>query len=190
MKTTPSVLFLGDSLTYGFMVPATDSMPQRIQRRLKEAGWSWHVINGGVSGDTVEMASHRVDAYFTGRRDVRLMVVFLGANDLLMGEDPSRVREDFLRLFKKARQLAPGLRIRLVALGALPLSDAEYQKAFLAIFPGLAEQTDGALIPFPLADVVGRPDKILGDGLHPNSEGYRVMSDALWPFIEGEFRSL
>lgn len=179
-----AVLFLGDSLTYGYLVPPTDSIPARIERLLREHGVRTMVINGGVPGDTVEMAARRLPYYFEKFPGISTVVVFLGANDFLLQEDPAAVEQDYRNLIKDLRRR--NVRIRIVAFGPLPGFSASYQERFAAIFPTMAELAGSQLIPFPMVDIVGRPQYNLADGLHPNSEGYRLMTDRLWPALKDD----
>src|SRR4051794_6700805 len=46
------IVFLGDSLAEGLGVPEGKSYPDVVQRTLDKKGYSYHVVNLGVSGDT------------------------------------------------------------------------------------------------------------------------------------------
>src|ERR687895_1399594 len=46
------IVALGDSLTAGFMLPATESFPVQLEQALKAKAYAVEVINAGVSGDT------------------------------------------------------------------------------------------------------------------------------------------
>jgi acyl-CoA thioesterase I len=45
-------------------------------------------------------------------------------------------------------------------------------------------------VPFFMATVVGREDLLLGDRVHPNAAGSRVIADAIWPYLQTLARSL
>lgn len=55
---------------------------------------------------------------------------------------------------------------------------------FQRIYPELAQRYSVPLMPFLLADVVGRVELNLEDGWHPNAAGARVMADNMWPYLE------
>ena len=42
----------GDSLSAGYGVPAGQSFPDDLQRKLDTQGYAWRVVNLGISGDT------------------------------------------------------------------------------------------------------------------------------------------
>src|SRR4029453_4955874 len=48
----PRIVFLGDSLTAGLGLPADESFPSLIGKKLEARGLDYEVINAGVSGDT------------------------------------------------------------------------------------------------------------------------------------------
>jgi acyl-CoA thioesterase-1 len=52
----------------------------------------------------------------------------------------------------------------------------DYIQQFEQIFPSLARKHNLRLIPFFLEDVVLNPDLVLEDGVHPNAQGYRVVT--------------
>ncbi len=186
MNARPVVLFLGDSLTYGYLVPPADSIPARVERLLREEGADTVVVNGGVPGDTVEMAARRLPYYFERFPHITTVVVFLGANDLLLQEDPAVIERDYSALIHSIRNHDAGTGIRIVSFGPIPGVDPDYQRRFCAIFPKMAALAGSELIPFPMSDIFGHPRYSLPDGLHPNSEGYRLMTERLWPYLRSD----
>src|SRR5918999_507781 len=79
----PRIVFLGDSLTAGLGLPADQSYPALIGRKLKDKGYDYEIVNAGVSGDTSAGGVRRLDWSLEG--DVRALVLALGANDGLRG---------------------------------------------------------------------------------------------------------
>lgn len=193
MNQKQAVLFLGDSLTYGYQMGRSETLPALIQDRINKENLNWFVINGGVNGDTVDMATRRIDYYFEQYKSIKLVVIFLGANDLLMGEDINLVEQDFRNLILKIRSLNSDIEIRLVAFGQLKGFDVSYLKPdymqqFQEIYKRISTEMNVKLIPFPMVDVVGLPNLNLEDGLHPNQEGYRIMANRIWPYLKDDFQ--
>jgi acyl-CoA thioesterase-1 len=60
--TRPVIVAFGDSLTAGFGMPPGQSYPDFLQRKLDEQGYSYRVVNEGVSGDTSSAGLVRIDA--------------------------------------------------------------------------------------------------------------------------------
>ncbi|MDQ3135148.1 MAG: arylesterase, partial [Acidobacteriota bacterium] len=48
----PKIVAFGDSLTAGLGLPAHQSYPSLLQEMLERDGYSYEVVNAGVSGDT------------------------------------------------------------------------------------------------------------------------------------------
>src|SRR5262249_2883825 len=60
--TTPTIVFVGTSLTAGFGLPDPSlAYPALIQHKLDSAGIHLRVVNAGVSGETSAGALRRVD---------------------------------------------------------------------------------------------------------------------------------
>src|SRR5947209_1241638 len=48
----PNIVVLGDSIAEGYGVAEGKSFPDALQQKLDRAGYKYHVVNMGVSGDT------------------------------------------------------------------------------------------------------------------------------------------
>jgi acyl-CoA thioesterase-1 len=48
----PRIVFLGDSLTAGYGLDLEQSVPSLVQKQLDADGYTFEVVNAGVSGDT------------------------------------------------------------------------------------------------------------------------------------------
>jgi acyl-CoA thioesterase-1 len=81
-----TIVAVGDSLTAGFGVGEEDAYPARLERKLREAGFPWRVINAGISGETSSGALARVEWVLKLRPDI--VILATGANDGLRGIDP------------------------------------------------------------------------------------------------------
>lgn len=178
----PVVVFLGDSLTAGFGLPAEDALPEQVASILKSEGIEARVINAGVSGDTTANGLSRFDWSVTAA-DADLVVVALGANDYLMGIDPERVKQNLSAIIQKARDN----NIECVLVDLQPRSAVEEgsrDAAFAAIYPELAAQFGLKYYPSLMTGVANQPDLLQTDGLHPNEQGVRVMAENLAQFLE------
>src|SRR4051812_32880979 len=78
-----TVVVLGDSLAAGYGLDPTESYPAILQKKIKEAGLNFNVVNAGVSGDTSAGGLRRVEWLLKRRIDV--LVLALGGNDGLRG---------------------------------------------------------------------------------------------------------
>jgi acyl-CoA thioesterase-1 len=175
----PTLVAFGDSLTAGFGVPATEAYPARLERRLREQGFAYRVVNAGVSGDTTAGGLRRVDLVLKARP--RIVILELGANDGLRGFPPERTRDNLARIIERLQ--AGGATVVLAGMRVPPNYGDQYAAAFAAIFPDLARRYGVPLIPFFLDGVALDPALMQADGIHPTGEGYRVIVDRIWPII-------
>jgi acyl-CoA thioesterase-1 len=67
---------------------------------------------------------------------------------------------------------------------ALPIGGWQYTVDFHQIFPDLAAKYNVPLVPFLLTGVIGNPDLMSSDGVHPNAAGAKVMAQNIWPYLK------
>lgn len=180
--TGPVLLFLGDSLTFGYGLPPEESYPSLIEQKLQEAEIDLEVINAGVSGDTSASGLRRLDWLF--RREPAVMVLALGANDGLRGIPVETTRANLEAIVEAARARYPDMRILLAGMQAPPNMGQHFTDAFRRIFPELAAELNLALIPFLLDGVAGDPELNLADGIHPNPDGQKIVAENVWRVLE------
>jgi acyl-CoA thioesterase I len=176
---TKIVTVLGDSITAGYGLPARAALPFQLQAALTKLGVPAQVRAAGVSGDTTAGGLARVD--FSVRKDTDLVVVALGANDLLQGQDPKRTRANLDGIIRKlkARRIA----VVLTGIAAPVEVGGGYARDFNAVFPALARAHGVPLYP-NLLDGVGRqPALNQPDGIHPNARGAAIIAGRLAPTV-------
>ena len=173
------ILAFGDSLTAGLGLAETDTLPTRLSDALTKMGRPAIVINGGVSGDTTADGLSRIDWALADKP--RIMILALGANDMLRGLDPSTARANLEGIIAKAE--AAGVDIILAGMLAPPNLGTEYKTAFDAIYPELAKAHKLLFMPFLLQDVAQNSDLNQADGLHPNDKGVAVIVRNLLPYV-------
>jgi acyl-CoA thioesterase-1 len=174
------ILAFGDSLTAGLGVAANQSFPVQLAARLKADGYDVIVDNGGVSGDTTADGLARFDWTMGGHPDIVLLE--LGANDMLRGLDPKRAAANLDAMLGKLN--AAKAKVLLLGMRAPPNWGADYQKAFDGIYPALAKKYDVPLYPFFLDGVALDPKLNQPDGLHPTPAGVAVIVSRVAPAVE------
>jgi acyl-CoA thioesterase-1 len=179
-----NILFFGDSLTagYGLKDAKTESLPALIQQRIDMAGLDYHVINGGLSGDTTSGGLYRLDYWIN--RPVAVFVLELGINDIIRGIPPRTTANNLQAIIDRVKQKHPGVKIALMGMEIPAFIPGTFATQFKAIFRKLAEENNTAFVPFYLQDVAGITHLNLPDRLHPNAEGYKVIADHVWPVIK------
>ena len=174
------MLAFGDSLTAGLGLAAQDAFPAQLERRLRADGFDASVANAGVSGETSGEGLARLD--FTLEPGADLVILELGANDMLRGLPPKAARENLERMIDAIE--ARGIRVLLAGMKANINFGPDYKAQFDAIFPDLAKERNLPLYPFFLEGVAGDRTLVLSDGLHPNPKGVARMVDGVAPLVE------
>ncbi len=173
-------MFLGDSLTAGLGLPQEQSFPGVIQARLKREGYSFQVVNAGVSGDTSAGGARRLTWALDG--NARVLVVALGGNDGLRGLSPAALRANLAEVIKAG--LERGLTVVLAGMEAPPNNGPEYTAAFRAVYSSLSKEYDVLFVPFLLEGIAGDASLNQADGIHPNARGAQLMADLVWRRLE------
>lgn len=180
-QATPQhVVAFGDSLSAGYLLPEAASFPAVLERLLRADGFDVTVANAAVSGDTSSAALERLDWALGDGAD--LVIVELGANDMLRGIDPAITRRSLAEIIRRIK--AKGSKVLLAGMLAAPGMGKDYEKAFAAIYPDLAREFGVPLYPFFLAGVANQPALLLKDGMHPTAAGVEVIAKGLLPMVE------
>ena len=176
LENVNKILLFGDSLMSGYGLKEDQSLSIILENDLKEAGYNIKVINGSVSGDTSEDGLDRIDEYTSGS-DIDLIVLGLGANDMLRRINPDQTESNLRNIIEIIK--TNNINIILAGMKASPTNGLAYKKKFDDIFPKLAEEYDLTLIPFLLKKVALNPKLNQSDGIHPNYEGAKVISKTI-----------
>lgn len=185
-EDAPVVLFLGTSLTAGYGLPENEAFPALLQERIAEASLNYRAVNAGVSGDTSAGGLRRLDWLL--RMPVAVLVLELGANDMLRGQPADQLQANLEAILEQTAERHPGVRFVIAGMRAAPNLGREYGDAFDAVYPDLAKRYDAALVPFLLEDVAAKRNLNQADGIHPTAEGHRLIAERLWPILEPVLR--
>lgn len=179
-----NILFFGDSLTagYGLKDVKNESLPALIQQKIDGAGLIYHVINGGVSGDTASGGLYRLDYWIN--RPIAVFVLELGINDIIRGIPPQTTAYNLQTIIDRVKQRHPHVKIALMGMEIPAFIPGAFAAQFKAIFRKLSETNNTAFVPFYLQDVAGVAHLNLPDRLHPNAEGYKIIANNVWPVIK------
>jgi acyl-CoA thioesterase-1 len=175
---TPVIVFLGTSLTAGYGLEEDQAFPALIQQKLDRAGLDYRVVNAGVSGDT--SAGGRRRLAWLLRLPISVLVLELGANDMLRGQRVDQLRSNLIAILDQTRAAHPDVRFVIAGMRAAPNLGRDYGDAFDAVYPAFARRYDAAFIPFLLQDVAARRNLNQADGIHPTAEGHALIADRVW----------
>jgi len=177
----PVVTILGDSITAGYGLAASDALPARLQQALNARGVSAVVRGAGVSGDTTGDGLARLD--FSVQADTSLCLVALGGNDLLRGLDPALTRANLTTIIRRLK--ARHISVLVAGIAAPPAIGVAYARDFDAVFRQVARSQNVPLYPDLLAGAAGLKQP---DGIHPSAAGVRVIAGRLAPVVAKSLR--
>ncbi len=176
LKNVNKILLFGDSLMSGYGLKQNQALSIILENDLKKAGYNIKVINGSISGDTSKDGLDRIEKY-TSDSDIDLIVLGLGANDMLRRINPDKTESNLKNIIEIIK--TNNINIILAGMRASPTNGLAYKKKFDDIFPKLAKEYDLTLIPFLLKKVALNPKLNQSDGIHPNYEGAKVISETI-----------
>ncbi len=177
----PKIVAFGDSLTAGFGLEEKESYPYLLQKKLESDGLNYEVVNAGVSGETSLGGLERID-WVLEQENVKILVLELGANDLLRGLPVAKMKENLGTIIKKAK--AKNIKVLLCGMLAPPTMGAQYQREYVAAFPDLATEHKVDFLPFLLENIALNKELNQGDGIHPNAKGEIIMTDNVYKALK------
>lgn len=173
----PKIIAFGDSLTAGFGVSEKESYPYLLQQKLDAEGYDYEVKNLGVSGETSLGGLERID-WVLEQDNIKIMILELGANDLLRGVPVENMKENLDKIITKAK--AKNVEVLFCGMLAPPTMGAEYQRDYVAAFPDLATKHEVKFVPFLLENIALDKKLNQADGIHPNAEGTKIMMQNIY----------
>jgi len=177
VSTSPKIVAFGDSLTAGFGLAEPESYPYLLQQKLKAEGYNYEVINAGVSGDTSLGGLERAD-WVLGQENIEILILELGANDLLRAMPVDRMKANLDQIIRKAK--VKNVKVLLCGMLAPPTIGSDYSRDYVNAFPDLADEHGVEFLPFLLDGVATKRELNQADGIHPNAEGTRIMTENIY----------
>jgi acyl-CoA thioesterase-1 len=153
--------------------------PALLEKKLRSSGYRYRVVNAGVSGETSSGTLARIKWVLTLKPDIVILVI--GANDGFRGIDPELIKSNILTIVRRLKEKKV-----IVLLGGMQMGQnlgKEYVTAFRQVYPLVAREENIGLIPFFLNGVAANPNLNQTDGIHPTTEGYRVVVDHILPYV-------
>jgi len=175
------VLALGDSLTAGYGLAAHQSFAARLEALLRERWPGADVHNAGVSRDTTADATRRLPrvlAALTRRPD--LAIVELGANDLLRGLTAVETRANLNMIVEELARCAIPV---LLATLEVPAFLAGVAGAHATLYAEVAASHGLPTYPFFPPGIMGHPEMVLADRLHPNARAIDRIAHHMLPAV-------
>jgi acyl-CoA thioesterase-1 len=164
------ILAIGDSLFAGYGLNPGEAYPERLETALRAKGVNARITNAGVSGDTSAAGRQRLSFVLDSQpQPPELVIVEFGGNDVLRGLPPEETRANLDAMLAELKRRK--LPVLLMGMLAAPNLGEDFRAKFDPIYPALARKYDAQLVPFFLQPVMGKPDLIQRDHLHPTARG-------------------
>jgi acyl-CoA thioesterase I len=174
------LVVLGDSLSAGFGLSASDAFPAKLQKALRDKGIEVDIRNAGVSGDTASAGRDRLD--WSVPDGTQGVIVELGANDALRGGDPAVTKAALSDILTRLQ--ARGVAVLLCGMLAPPNYGKDYADRFNAIYSDLSSSFGVPLYPFFLDGVAADAKLNQADGIHPTPAGVDIIVKNIMPKVE------
>ena len=174
------VMLFGDSLMAGYGLTQNYHLDKVLQKKFQTQNIKF--INASVSGDTAKGGLDRLDWSMNDRPD--LVILGLGANDMLRGINPDITRKNIDLMIQKIRN--KNIKVILTGMLAQQSYGAQFSNKFNSIYPDLAKKYKITLYPFLLEGVALNPELNLEDQKHPNAKGVKIIADKIYPVIKKE----
>lgn len=176
------ILFLGDSLTAGFQLPAHDAYPALIGQKLQEANKDYRIRNAAVSGYTSKNVLDNLSWSLTD--DVAFAFLCVGGNDGLRGYKAETLAQNLEQIIHQLQKK----QVTVILAGMqIPTNyGPQYTKRFMEVYPQVAKKLQVKYMPFLLKGVAGKVEYNLADAIHPDAKGHKVIAANVWDFLEQE----
>lgn len=168
------ILAFGDSLLSGYGLDESASYPARLEQALRGRGINARISNAGVAGDTTAAGLERLNFTLSSQPvKPELVIISLGGNDMLRSLPPAQTRKNLEAILNRLKQ--DHIRVILLGMLAAPNLGEDYARDFNPIYPQLAKVYGARLVPFFLQPVIGKPDLVQQDRIHPNANGVDAL---------------
>ena len=151
----------GDSLMSGYGLDEKFLLSTILEKNLKMRGFDVTLINASVSGDTTSGGLNRL-SWLLEEKDVDILVLCLGANDMLRGIRPNLIKQNLNKILELL--LEKKITILLAGMKSQETFGQQYKKDFDDIYPDLAKEFNITYLPFLLEGVALNPKLNLQDG--------------------------
>jgi acyl-CoA thioesterase-1 len=172
-----TILVLGDSLSAGYGLPREQGWVHLLEQRLRAEKLDYKVVNASISGETTLGGRSRIDAALKAHRP-GIVILALGANDGLRGENPEAIRRNLEAISDACRRA--NARVLLVGIRIPPNYGMPYTEKFHAVFGAVAHSRKLPLVPFLLDGFAENRELFQDDGIHPAAAAQPLMLETVW----------
>jgi acyl-CoA thioesterase-1 len=181
----PAIVVLGDSLSAGYGIRVDQGWVALLQKRLRDQGYGYRVVNASVSGETTGGALARLPRVLQVQKPA-IVVVELGGNDGLRGVPIPEMRSNLERIATLSH--GAGAAVLIVGMRIPSNYGPQYTEQFAATFADVAKRHKAALVPFFLQKIALDDSKFQADGIHPVASAQPALLDTVWPVLQPMLR--
>jgi len=165
------ILAFGDSLTRGNGASQDKSYPAVLQQLIGR-----RVINAGVSGEIssagLERLPHVLDEYHP-----QLLILCHGGNDILRHKNMTELQSNLKQMITLSRER--NIPVVLIGVPRPALFSMESASPYVTLSNEMNLPFESRVLP----EVLSR-NEYKSDQIHPNSEGYKIIAEAIYRLIK------
>lgn len=170
------VVILGDSLSYGTGANEGEDYPSLLAKTT-----GWEIINAGIPGNTSAEGLERLPCLLEQQKP-KLLIVALGGNDLLRQLPQSSTIANLKAILSLSK--AQGVPTILVAIPEVSaLRAAVGNLTDHPLYEDIARDTATPLIEDVFSEVLS-DNALKSDQIHPNANGYGVVSNKIFEALK------
>lgn len=167
------IVAFGDSLVFGVGSSRGNDFVSVLSKKINQP-----IINLGRSGDTTQDGVSRLNEL--DKYKPKIVILLLGGNDYLKKVPISETRKNLSTIIENIH--ARGSIVLLLGVRGGILRDS-----FEKEFEDISETYNTALVPNVLDGLIGN-SQYMSDAIHPNDEGYKIISEKVQPVLESLIR--
>ena len=149
----------------------------------------FRTVNRGFGGSQMEDSAYFVERILVPHEPAAI-VIFAGSNDINAGKTADAVVADFKAFVAKVRARLPKTEIGFIEITTSPSRWSQREKVIEANrqIRAFCEESQGVKFIAVREKFLGtngepREELFEADRLHPNADGYKILSDAILPFL-------
>lgn len=174
-----TIMLYGDSLMAGYGLNQNENLSSALAAKFSLEETAVLIINASVSGNTTSNGLARLD--WSLGESPNIVILCLGANDMLRGIDPKYIKENLNTMISKINE--SGSKVVLAGMRSPKSMGGIYQQRFDQMYREIAEEHDLTFMPFLLEGIALEKKYLQNDYKHPNALGIQVMANNLYPYI-------
>ncbi len=180
-KKEISILLFGDSLLAGYSLPQDAVLDVKLNQLFEKNGHNIKVYNASTPGDTSAVGANKAEYVAEKFKDVDIVFIAFGGNDILRRMSPSYAKENFEFIIEQFQKR--GIKVILCDVKVPINFGLQYGQDYQAIFDDLEDKYDLTMHPFILELVYYDNSLMLSDRTHPNVKGVEHIASEVYKFL-------